>query len=163
PNSQIADSALVGQFYAYDPRFTGGVRVAAADLNGDGVLDIVTGAGPGGGPHVKTIDGTKLADLQTNAGIADSALIGQFYAYTPTQAPSGGVYVAASNIGGRPVIITGDGPKLAGSPSDGPLVKVIDATKLNVLDSNSEPTGAAILGNLLAYDPAFPGGVSVGA
>jgi len=162
PNSQIADSALVGQFYAYDPRFTGGVRVAAADLNGDGVLDIVTGAGPGGGPHVKVIDGSKLQDLLPNSQIADGALIGQFYAYTPTLS-RGGVYVAASNQGGRPIIITGDGPQLAGSSSDGPLVKVIDPTKLNVLDSNSEPTGAAILGDFLAYDPAFSGGVSVGA
>src|SRR5262249_2226833 len=54
----ISDGALVGQFYAYDPAFGGGVRVAAADLNGDTVLDIVTGAGPGGGPHVKAINGT---------------------------------------------------------------------------------------------------------
>jgi hypothetical protein len=163
PNSQIADSALVGQFYAYDPSFSGGVRVAAADLNSDGVLDIVTGAGPGGGPHVKAIDGSKLGQLLPNSQIADSALIGQFYAYTPSLSPGGGVYVAASNIGGHPIIITGDGPRLAGSPSDGPLVKVIDATKLNVLDSNSEPTGAALLGNLMAYDPAFSGGVTVGA
>src|SRR5262249_51760634 len=81
-NSVIANSALFGQFYAYDPAFNGGVRVAAADLNGDGVPDIVTGAGPGGGPHVKAIDGTKLGQLQNNAEIANSALLGQLYAYS---------------------------------------------------------------------------------
>src|SRR5262249_36065238 len=83
-NGVISDSALVAQFYAYSRFFDGGVRVAAADLNGDGVLDIVTGAGPGGGPHVKAIDGTKLHQLQPDAQIADSALLGAFYAYTPT-------------------------------------------------------------------------------
>jgi hypothetical protein len=161
-NGQIADNAMVAQFYAYSPFFNGGVRVAAADLNGDGVLDIVTGAGLGGGPLVKAIDGTKLGQLQNNAEISDSALIGQFYAYTPTVEPSGGVYVAATDIGGHPIIITGDGSVSLGAV-DGPRVKVIDATKLNLLDSNGEPTGAALLGSFFAYDPAFGGGVSVGA
>jgi hypothetical protein len=44
------------------------------------VADIVTGAGPGGGPHVKAIDGTKLTDLQSDSEPANSALVGQFYA-----------------------------------------------------------------------------------
>ena len=79
-NGEIADGALVAQFYAYSQFFNGGVRVAAADLNGDAVADIVTGAGPGGGPHVKAIDGTKLTDLQSDSEPANSALVGQFYA-----------------------------------------------------------------------------------
>src|SRR5581483_3611532 len=32
-------------FFAYDPNFTGGVRVAAGDVNGDGVPDIITSPG----------------------------------------------------------------------------------------------------------------------
>jgi hypothetical protein len=67
----------------YTPFFRGGVRVAAADVNGDGVIDIITGAGPGGGPHVKVIDGTKLSEVQSDLEIANSAMIGQFYAYAP--------------------------------------------------------------------------------
>jgi hypothetical protein len=153
-NAEIAGSAIIGQFDAYSPFFLGGVTVAAADLNGDGVVDIVTGAGPGGGPHVKAIDGTKLSELQNNFEIADSALIGQFYAYAPSF--DGGVYVAASDLGGKARITTG-----AGAGNIGPRVRVIDATKLNLLDSNSEPTGAALLGDFFAYDPAFGGGVRV--
>jgi hypothetical protein len=38
---------------SFTPAFTGGVRVAAGDVNGDGRLDVVTGAGPGATAHVK--------------------------------------------------------------------------------------------------------------
>ena len=46
----------VASFYAYDLAFGGGVVVAGQDLTGDGVAEIITGAGPNGGPHVRVLD-----------------------------------------------------------------------------------------------------------
>src|SRR4051812_17717478 len=58
-----ATGAEVRSFFAYDPSFTGGVRVAVGDVTRDGIDDIVTAAGRGGGPHVKVFDGRTGAQL----------------------------------------------------------------------------------------------------
>ncbi|MDA2935832.1 S8 family serine peptidase [Patescibacteria group bacterium AH-259-L05] len=60
PHVRVFDSAglPVSSFFAYDERFSGGVSVAAGDVDGDGKDEIITGAGPTGGPHVRVFDGS---------------------------------------------------------------------------------------------------------
>src|SRR5207248_2219654 len=59
PQVNVYDAAT-GQvrltFFAYDAGFTGGVRVAVGDVNGDGVPDVITGPGPGGSPNIRVFD-----------------------------------------------------------------------------------------------------------
>src|SRR5262245_56293328 len=84
----------LGGFFAFDPGFRGGVTVAIADVMNDSAPEIITGAGPGGGPnvHVFSMNGDLLADWNA-----------YFDGFT------GGVFVAAGDVNGdgKAEIITG--------------------------------------------------------
>jgi hypothetical protein len=81
-----ATGRLIRAFYAYDPAFHGGVSLAAADVNGDGAPDIITGAGYGGVPLVNIFSG------------ANNALLHNFYAFNPSF--RGGIVVTAGDMEG---------------------------------------------------------------
>src|SRR5207249_11712554 len=86
-------------FFAYDAAFIGGVTVAAADFDADAKAEVITGAGQGGGPHVKVFSG------------AAGTVVSSFFAYAPNF--TGGVLVAAGPVGtSTAAIVTGTG----GSP-----------------------------------------------
>src|SRR6266403_2199969 len=54
-NTYSPTGTSTGSFLADTPNFTGGVRVAMGDVAGGN--DIITGAGPGGGPRVNVYRG----------------------------------------------------------------------------------------------------------
>ncbi|MDZ4241863.1 MAG: M23 family metallopeptidase, partial [Candidatus Omnitrophota bacterium] len=101
------DGLLQREFFAYGEDFQGGVRVGAADLNNDGVTEIVTGTGIGGGPHVRVFS-------------PKGFVVSQFFAY-PEQFRGGVDVAAASSTKTSPaMIITGAGP------GGGPHVRVFN-------------------------------------
>lgn len=56
-NVNAAQPKLVKTYTPIDANFRGGVFVAAGDINGDGIADIVAGAGQGGSSKVSVLDG----------------------------------------------------------------------------------------------------------
>ncbi len=121
------------EFFAYEQSFTGGVYVAAGDIDADGIDEIITGTGNGGGPNVQVFDGR-----------TGKARFG-FFPYE--DAFRGGVIVAAADTDGdgKAEIICGTG--IGG----GPRVQAFDAATRNPLI------------NFFAYESSFRGGVLVGA
>jgi hypothetical protein len=124
---------MIRNFFAFEPAFRGGATVAVGDVDGDGVNELVVGAGQGGGPRVRVFRAADLAPLK------------DFYAYEPGF--RGGVNVAVAYFGetlGRG-ILTGAGP------GGGPVVKFFDY----------ETTEQRVA--LFAYTPDLRGGVFVAA
>ena len=58
-----AEGQLLGEFFAFDPNFTGGVSVAVGDFDSATGEEIAVGAGPGAGPHVRLFKGDTTASL----------------------------------------------------------------------------------------------------
>jgi len=71
---------LLLSFLAFDEKFRGGVNVASGDTNASGLHEIICGAGPGGGPHVRIFNHL-------------GKVAGQFMAYHPNF--RGGVEVSS--------------------------------------------------------------------
>ena len=60
PHVKIFDGAtgqLIRSFFAFDPGFTGGIFVAAADIDNDGRADVIITPDVGGGTHVRIFSG----------------------------------------------------------------------------------------------------------
>ena len=72
-------------FSAYPEGFLGGVSLAMGDVTGDGAEEIVTGAGPSGGPQVRIFD-------------LNGHVVGQFFAFD--EGDRGGIRVATGDVNG---------------------------------------------------------------
>ena len=139
----IDDAVTLLPIFAVQPfdAFQGGVFVATADFNGDGIADFAVGADAGGEPRVC---------VYLSSG-GTFVLAASFYAFD--RAFAGGVRLAAGDINGdgTPDLIVGAGP------GAGPAVAAFDGKSLvNGLARRLFP-------DFYAYDAGFRGGVFVAA
>jgi hypothetical protein len=127
------DNSVLNTFFAFESSFTGGVQTAVADVNNDGISDLIVGAGPGGGPRVIVYNGATNFTTQ----------LFDFFAFSSSF--TGGVDVAGGdfNADGFADIVVGAGP------GGGPQVNIFDGRTGNVLTQ------------FFAYDQSFRGGVTV--
>ena len=130
-------NALKASFFAYDASFRGGVRVATGDVTGDGIADIITAPGAGGGPNVRVFDGVTYQPV--------AGPLGSFFAYDASF--TGGLFVATGDVNGDGIADIVTGVDVGG----GPNIRVF-----------SGKTGG-LLASFFAFDASFRGGVRVAA
>ncbi len=131
---EAGTSILKFNFFPYEPTFTGGVRVAVGDVNGDGVDDIITIPEAGGAARLRVYDGID------GATIVDTILFGVDF--------RGGGYVAVGDFNGdgRKDIIVGAG--------EGGAARVVVLTLTPTLNT---------IADFFAYDDNVRAGVRVAA
>ena len=123
-------------FFAYSPSFMGGVNVAAGDINGDGIDELITGPGATGGPNVKVFD-------------ANANQLASFFAYSPSF--TGGVTVGTIDPTNRGTFQIVTGPGSGGPYYPGPAA--------NLYGFNGQKY--AFITSIVAYGKAYAGGIWV--
>ena len=134
-----------------DANFRGGARPAVGDINGDGTLDLIVGAGFLGGPRTAIFNGTTVLGTPTR-------VIGDFIAFPGTDANTlrNGVFVSASDINGDGF----DDLIFGGGPGGAPRVFILSGQQ--VAANQVEAAQAAPIANFfVAGNSTDRGGVRV--
>ncbi|GFG52884.1 hypothetical protein MAGR_43250 [Mycolicibacterium agri] len=149
------------RFAPFDAGFTGGVSVAAADIDGNALADnIIVGSGPGIESQVKVFSSTLPAETGTAPDV--------FNAFTPYGESKSGVTVATGMVelgSGRESIVTAPGPGAA------PRIRTFRYDLYTPTararasgtagEHHGKPNEPRMTSSFLAYDEGYTGGVSL--
>jgi hypothetical protein len=152
---RVSDGGLITDFAPYGDAYFGGVSVAVGDVNGDGYLDLVTGA-TAGNPHVKVYDGKALATGTFNPLLPDFSLLAQFFPYALDFNVGANVAVGDVNDDGFADIVTG---ATAGNPD----VRVYSGRDIAAGTFNPQFPDGSLLAQFFAYALDFNVGANVAA
>jgi uncharacterized repeat protein (TIGR01451 family) len=127
-------------FLAFDPSFTGGVRLAVGDVSGDGIADILAAQGPSDGASGDSL-------VHVYSGITGQLLAGPLGSIDPFPGFHGGLYVAAADLNGS---------------GHADIIVTQDAGGQGLVNIYSGQTGA-LLEQFQPYGPSFTGAVRLAA
>jgi hypothetical protein len=163
-------------FFAYDPSFTGGVTVSAGNRDTQQGDEVITGAGVGGGPNIRSfnaagqlidnffafstgitsgifiaagyVDSDGTADIIAGTGFGTTTQVAAFFSTgaRPTALPFTNVFIGGARVG---VVVNSLGQEAfaaAAGPGGGPQVNIFDSS-LATIDS------------YIAINPLFNGGL----
>ncbi len=151
---RVLDGTTQSELFAIDPfeaSFKGGVYVAAGDVTGDGVADLVITPDEGGGPRARVFRGGDFQQVADFFGINDVNFRGGARAALgDVTGDSVADLIVAAGFGGGPRVAVFDGAKLTaqGQLPDQSLTRW----------ESWKPTG-----DFLAFEPALRNGVFVAA
>lgn len=135
----------VAEFQPFEDSFTGGVFVAAGDVNGDGIPDIAVSADVGGGPRVRIFLGTPSGEFTVGAdfnAIDDPRFRGGTRITIGDVNGDGfGDLIVVAGPGGGPRVAIFDGRTLSGAVDPSRLVKDFFAFDPNLTDGAYAASG----------------------
>ncbi len=110
-----ADGTMIKSFYAYDKSFRGGIDVAAGDVDGDGIDEIVTGDSVGGTGEVRIFNGNgklqkKFFAYSSNFKAGLRVSVGNIKEANEAEEITVAIQSGSPSIG----LFSGNGEKLAG-------------------------------------------------
>lgn len=138
-NSATSKIELVDWFMAYGNSFRGGTNIAVGDINGDGLLEIITAPQGSGGPNVRA--------YQYNSSTKKFSVLSWFMAYSAKF--RGGVNIKLADINGDGLADIITSPANSGGPN------------MRAYTYNTATSSFTLLDWFMAYGANSRGGVEV--
>ena len=145
------DGTPLADFAPYGPSYTGPVSVAVGDVNGDGYLDLVTGALVGN-PDVRVFDGKALATGTFNPNNPTASMLAGWFPYSINFNVGANVAVGDIEHDGYADIVTGAS---VGNPD----VRVYSGR--DITNHTFNPDGASMVAEWFPYGLGYNIGANV--
>jgi Subtilase family/FG-GAP-like repeat len=142
--SGVDTNSVLFDFAPFEAAFTGGIFLAAGDINGDGTPDLALSPDEGGGPRVRIFNGRGFGQIVDFFGIQDPAF-------------RGGARVTLGDM-------DGDGKAeiiVAAGFGGGPRITIWNGAAVN--GSGGSPPDSASIANFFAFETALRNGSYVAA